>query len=152
MPSINLNKFVALSLPCTRRVATTHIRGGIIKVNEAVVTDPTVMIQENDVVHYNSKILIIAQELVYFLINKPKDIHTDIKKSDQYIGTLVSKKTALPVFPIDTMSSEDLGLILVTNDETVLQKFKEKIARTSSTIEFKLDKNWEENVKAIPYL
>ena len=60
----------------SRREAVELISAGKVKVNGTVVTEPGHKIEEKDEVIYNGKKLFVTKNLVYILLNKPKDYIT----------------------------------------------------------------------------
>ena len=71
--TIRLNRYIANAGVCSRREADTLIAEGKIKVNGKVVTEMGHQVERNDVVSYDGKNL-MAEKLVYLLLNKPKDL------------------------------------------------------------------------------
>ena len=68
-----LNKYIAHSGVCSRRDAVDLIKGGKVKVNNLLITEPGHKISENDVVAVGGKKIHPVKNLVYILLNKPKD-------------------------------------------------------------------------------
>src|SRR6478672_4784241 len=71
-----LNKYIAHSGVCSRRDAVDIIKSGKVKVNNAVVTEPGYKITTGDSVIVNGKKITPVKNLVYILMNKPKDYLT----------------------------------------------------------------------------
>jgi 23S rRNA pseudouridine2605 synthase len=71
-----LNKYIAHSGVCSRRDAVDIIKNGKVKVNGTIVTEPGFKISPSDTVLFNGKKLFPVKDLVYILINKPKDYIT----------------------------------------------------------------------------
>jgi 23S rRNA pseudouridine2605 synthase len=71
-----LNKYIAHSGICSRRDAVDIIKSGKVKVNNAVVSEPGYKISPTDIVSVGGKKITPAKNLVYILINKPKDYIT----------------------------------------------------------------------------
>ena len=68
-----LNKFLAHCGVCSRREAIVLIGKGLVKVNGVFVTEPGYKVQPTDEIYYNTKKLFVTKNLVYILLNKPKD-------------------------------------------------------------------------------
>jgi len=71
-----LNKYIAHSGVCSRRDAVNIIKSGKVKVNNAVVNEPGHKISTGDVVIVSGKKITPVKNLVYILLNKPKDFIT----------------------------------------------------------------------------
>jgi 23S rRNA pseudouridine2605 synthase len=141
--SNKLNKYIAKSGICTRREAVDLIKKGKITVNGKVELQPFIEINPTDVVAYKGQILIPKKELVYFLVNKPKDIscdHTDTLH--RHISELVSKKSSTPVKPIDCLSINDVGLVILTSDDELLTRIQSSNKRATSIFVVTLDKDY----------
>ncbi len=67
-----LNKYIANSGICSRREADDLISAGVISVNGETITELGYKISTGDVVKYNDR-AIRSENLVYILLNKPKD-------------------------------------------------------------------------------
>ena len=68
-----LNKFLAHSGISGRREAADIVKQGKVKVNNIVVTEPGHKVSANDDIRVNGKKIFLAKNLVYILLNKPKD-------------------------------------------------------------------------------
>ncbi|MBC7884967.1 MAG: rRNA pseudouridine synthase [Saprospiraceae bacterium] len=125
IPVLRLNKYIAHCGVCNRRKAIEIIKSGEIKVNEEVETNPFYELKEHDNVSYKGKQIVIEEKKVYLLLNKPKNmplIHsTEMTKPD--VMALIKKKTDVTVFPIDQLLESSAGLMVLTNDTQVLEKF-----------------------------
>ncbi|NBB88620.1 MAG: pseudouridine synthase [Bacteroidetes bacterium] len=121
---MRLNKFVAHCGLCSRRKAADWVKGGKIRVNGVVEKNPAVLIQDSDVVEYNGKQIELEEELVYFLMNKPKNVITT--KSDpqgrKTVMDLVRGKTDARIFPVGRLDRNTTGLLLLTNDGDLAKK------------------------------
>lgn len=71
-----LNKFIAHSGICGRREAAEIVKEGKVKVNNELVTEPGHKVAATDEVRVNGRKIFLAKNLVYILINKPKDYIT----------------------------------------------------------------------------
>ena len=74
--SMPLNKFLAHCGVCSRREAVALISEGKVKINGTIATEPGYKVQPFDDVNYNNKKLFVTKNLVYILLNKPKDYIT----------------------------------------------------------------------------
>lgn len=71
-----LNKFVAWSGVCGRREAADLIKAGKVTVNNQIITEPPFRVSQSDHIKVSGKKLSIQKNLVYILLNKPKDYIT----------------------------------------------------------------------------
>ncbi|HLF45669.1 MAG TPA: S4 domain-containing protein, partial [Chitinophagaceae bacterium] len=71
-----LNKYISHSGISGRREAAEIIKKGIVKVNGKLITEPGHKVSQKDEVMLNGKKIFLAKNLVYILLNKPKDYIT----------------------------------------------------------------------------
>jgi 23S rRNA pseudouridine2605 synthase len=71
-----LNKFIAHAGVTARREAAEIVKKGHVKVNGEVVIEPGHKVSAKDDVRVNGKKIFLAKNLVYILLNKPKDYLT----------------------------------------------------------------------------
>ena len=120
---MRINKFLASSGVASRRKAEEFILDGRVKVNGQVVTDLSTQIAETDVVTINDQQIKTDEELVYFMLNKPKGYVTTMsddrdRKSIQTLTESVDKR----IFPIGRLDYESEGLLFLTNDGDLTYK------------------------------
>ena len=137
-----LNKFMAHCGVCSRREAVELISGGKVKVNGIVVTEPGHKIEEKDEVIYNSKKLFVTKNLVYILLNKPKDYitTTDDPQGRKTVLQLIKQATTERVYPIGRLDRNTSGVLLLTNDGDLTQKLSHPSYEIKKIYEVKLDK------------
>ena len=71
-----LNKFIAHSGLCSRRDAAELVKAGKVKVNGELILEPGHKVSQKDVITASGKKIQRATNLVYILLNKPKDYIT----------------------------------------------------------------------------
>ena len=71
-----LNKFIAHAGICARRDAAEMVKQGLVKVNGELVSAPGHKVSAKDEIKVNGKRAFLAKNLVYILLNKPKDYIT----------------------------------------------------------------------------
>ena len=71
-----LNKFIAHCGICSRRDAAELVKVGKVKVNNETITEPGHKVSAKDEIRVNGKKIFLAKNLVYILLNKPKDYIT----------------------------------------------------------------------------
>jgi len=137
-----LNKFLAHCGVCSRRDAVELISAGKVKVNGAVATEPGYKVQQKDEVFYNGKKLFVTKNLVYILLNKPKDYitTTDDPQGRKTVLQLIKNATAERVYPIGRLDRNTSGVLLLTNDGDLTQKLSHPSYEIKKIYEVKLDK------------
>lgn len=137
-----LNKFLAHCGICSRRDAVALINEGKVKVNGAVATEPGYKVQPVDEVIYNNKKLFVTKNLVYILLNKPKDYitTTDDPQGRKTVLQLIQKATDQRVYPIGRLDRNTSGVLMLTNDGDLTQKLSHPSYEIKKIYEVKLDK------------
>ncbi len=118
-----LNKFIAHTGYCARRNAADLIKTGVVKVNGVVITEPGHKVTALDTVMINNKKVFISKNVVYILLNKPKDYitTTDDPQQRKTVLELVQKATTERVFPVGRLDRNTSGVLLLTNDGELAQ-------------------------------
>jgi 23S rRNA pseudouridine2605 synthase len=119
-----LNKFIAHSGVCSRRDAAELIKTGKIKVNGEVVTEPGRKVTVKDNVTIGAKRIYPVADLVYILLNKPKDYltTTDDPQQRKTVLDLIVGATKDRVYPVGRLDRNTSGVLLLTNDGELAQK------------------------------
>jgi 23S rRNA pseudouridine2605 synthase len=138
-----LNKFLAHCGVCSRRDAIVHIADGTVKVNGDVMKEPGYKVQPTDEIIYNGKKLFVTKNLVYILLNKPKDYitTTDDPQGRKTVLQLIQKATAERVYPVGRLDRNTSGVLLLTNDGDLTNKLSHPSYQIKKIYEVKLDKN-----------
>lgn len=138
-----LNKFLAHCGITSRREAVELISKGLVKVNGKVATEPGYKVQPTDEVIYNNKKLFVTKNLVYILLNKPKDYitTTDDPQGRKTVLQLIQRATDERVYPIGRLDRNTSGVLLLTNDGDLTQKLSHPSYEIKKIYEVKLDKN-----------
>ncbi|MEO6488300.1 MAG: pseudouridine synthase [Ferruginibacter sp.] len=137
-----LNKFLAHCGISSRREAVELISGGKVKVNGSVATEPGYKVQPSDEIIYNNKRLFVTKNLIYILLNKPKDYitTTDDPQGRKTVLQLIQKATDERVYPIGRLDRNTSGVLLLTNDGDLTQKLSHPSYEIKKIYEVKLDK------------
>ena len=137
-----LNKFLAHCGVCSRRDAVAIISEGKVKINGVVATEPGYKVQPADEIIYNNKKLFVTKNLVYILLNKPKDYitTTDDPQGRKTVLELIKKATNERVYPIGRLDRNTSGVLLLTNDGDLTQKLSHPSYEIKKIYEVKLDK------------
>ena len=142
-----LNKFLAHCGICSRRDAIAIIATNTVKVNDTICTEPGYKVQPTDVVEYNGKKLFVTKNLVYILLNKPKDYitTTDDPQGRKTVLELIRQATIERVYPIGRLDRNTSGVLLLTNDGDLTQKLSHPSYEITKIYQVKLDKNLTKN-------
>ena len=137
-----LNKYLAHCGVCSRRDAVELIKGEKVKVNGKIITEPAHKVTDHDTVIFNGKKLFVTKNLVYILLNKPKDYitTTDDPQGRKTVLQLIKNATTERVYPIGRLDRNTSGVLLLTNDGELTQKLSHPSYKISKLYEAKLDK------------
>jgi 23S rRNA pseudouridine2605 synthase len=137
-----LNKFIAYAGVCGRREAAGLVKEGKIKVNHDIVYEPGYKVAAGDKVFFNNKQLHIQNNLVYILLNKPKDYITTAKDTHgrKTVFDLINGATQERVFSVGRLDRNTSGVLLLTNDGELTQKLTHPSFEIRKVYEAKLDK------------
>lgn len=119
-----LNKFIAHAGVAARREAAEMVKKGMVKVNGQPVTEPGHKVSPNDEVRVNGKKIFLAKNLVYILLNKPKDYitTTDDPQGRKTVLDIIARATSERVYPVGRLDRNTSGVLLFTNDGELAQK------------------------------
>lgn len=119
-----LNKFIAHAGIAARREAADLVRKGLVKVNNELVTEPGHKVSAKDEVRVNGKKIFLAKNLVYILLNKPKDYitTTDDPQGRKTVLDIINRATNERVYPVGRLDRNTSGVLLLTNDGELAQK------------------------------
>ena len=119
-----LNKFIAHCGVCSRRDAADLVKQGKVKVNGAVLTEPGHKVTAKDDIRINGKKILLEKNLVYILLNKPKDFITTTEdpQGRKTVLDLIRRATIERVYPVGRLDRNTSGILLLTNDGELSQK------------------------------
>jgi len=111
--SMPLNKYIAHCGVCSRRDAAGLVKEGKIKVNGELITEPGHKVNPDDEVKMQGKKLFLAHNLVYILLNKPKDYITtmDDPQGRKTVLELVKGATNERIYPIGRLDRNTTGVV-----------------------------------------
>ncbi len=137
-----LNKYVAHSGVCSRRDAADLIRQGDIQVNNVVVTEPGTKVSPKDIITIKGKKITPSKNLVYILLNKPKDYITtlDDPEGRKTVLDLIKRATNERVYPVGRLDRNTSGVLLITNDGDLAQTLSHPKNLVKKIYEVRLDK------------
>lgn len=119
-----LNKFIAHAGVAARREAAEMVKKGLVKVNGRLITEPGHKVSSKDDIRVNGKKVFLAKNLVYILLNKPKDYitTTDDPQGRKTVLDLIRQASPERVYPVGRLDRNTSGVLLLTNDGELAQK------------------------------
>ncbi|HEX6428115.1 MAG TPA: pseudouridine synthase [Niastella sp.] len=140
--SMPLNKFIAHAGICSRRDAVEIVKSGKVIVNGAKILEPGHKVTDKDEIKVNGKMLFARRNLVYILLNKPKDFITTTEdpQGRKTVMDIVRNATPERVYPIGRLDRNTTGVLLLTNDGELAQKLSHPSYEIRKIYEVKLDK------------
>ena len=115
---MRLNKYIAETGVCSRRLADAWIEAGRVSVNGAIATLGT-KLNEGDLVCVDGKPVGAKKQALYIALNKPPGV---ICTTEEHIEGNIIAHVGHPerIFPIGRLDRESEGLILLTNDGDIV--------------------------------
>jgi 23S rRNA pseudouridine2605 synthase len=137
-----LNKFIAHAGICSRRDAADMVKAGKVVVNGEKILEPGHKVTDKDDIKVNGKKLHIRRNLVYILLNKPKDFITTTEdpQGRKTVLDIIRNATPERVYPIGRLDRNTTGVLLLTNDGELAQKLSHPSYEVKKIYEVKLDK------------
>jgi 23S rRNA pseudouridine2605 synthase len=119
-----LNKYIAHSGVCSRRDAAELIKAGKVKVNGELILEPGHKVTLKDDVRVGGKKANPVDDMVYILLNKPKDYLTTTEdpQKRKTVLDLIKQATQTRVYPVGRLDRNTSGVLLLTNDGDLAQK------------------------------
>lgn len=140
--NMRLNRFVAHAGVASRRKASELIQAGEVSVNEEVVLEPGFRVKPTDVVKHKGKILRPESEVIYLLLNKPKNVITTVsdEKARKTVMDILPKNLPVRIFPVGRLDRNTTGLLLLTNDGDLALRLTHPKHKMSKVYEATLNK------------
>lgn len=137
-----LNKFIAHSGVCSRRDAAELVKSGKVKVNGQLITEPGFKVHDTDEIKVNGKKVTLQKNMVYILLNKPKDYITTTAdpQGRQTVLQLIQNATNERIYPVGRLDRNTTGVLLLTNDGDLAQKLSHPSYEIKKIYEVRLDK------------
>ncbi len=137
-----LNKFIAHAGICSRRDAAEIVRSGKVFVNGTLITEPGFKVSSKDEIKVNGKQIAVRKNLVYILLNKPKDYitTTDDPQGRKTVLDIIRNATPERVYPIGRLDRNTTGVLLLTNDGELAQKLSHPSYEVKKIYEVTLDR------------
>jgi len=119
-----LNKFIAHAGIAARREAAEMVKKGLVKVNNEIITEPGHKVSSKDDIRVNGKKVFLSKNLVYILLNKPKDYITTTNDPQERktVLDIIGNATRERVYPVGRLDRNTSGVLLLTNDGELAQK------------------------------
>lgn len=120
---LRLNRYLANSGLGSRREADAFITEGHVTVNGTVIKELGVKVNPGDEVRFKGR-LVVPEQLVYLVMNKPKDCITtsDDPEGRRTVLDLLDEDISERVFPVGRLDRNTTGVLLLTNDGDLAQK------------------------------
>ena len=140
-----LNKFISHAGICSRREAAELVKEGKVKVNNEVIIEPGFKVTENDKISVNHRQVHLKKNLVYILLNKPKDYITTVRdpQGRKTIFELTKNASDERIFPVGRLDRNTTGVLLLTNDGELTQKLTHPSFGVKKVYEVRLDRPLE---------
>lgn len=137
-----LNKFIAHAGVCGRREAAELVKDGKVTVNGDKVFEPGYKVSQTDKIVVKGKVVFLQKNLVYLLLNKPKDFITTANdpQGRKTVLDLVKGATPERVYPVGRLDRNTTGVLLLTNDGELAQKLTHPSFEVKKIYEVTLDK------------
>lgn len=152
-----LNKYLAHSGVCGRREAAEVVKTGKVTVNGQQVKEPGHKVTVKDDIRVGGKRIHITKDLVYILLNKPKDYltTTDDPQKRKTVLDLITHATKERVYPVGRLDRNTSGVLLLTNDGELAQKLTHPSNEIKKVYAVTLDKpltkaHFDEILKGVP--
>jgi 23S rRNA pseudouridine2605 synthase len=116
-----------------------------VKVNGVIITEPGHKVTDKDEVKFNGKRIYVQKELVYILLNKPKDYITTSEdpQGRKTIMDLMKGVTTQRIYPVGRLDRNTTGVLLLTNDGELTQKLSHPSYQVKKVYEVTLDRPLE---------
>ncbi len=135
--AVRLQKYLAQCGIASRRKAEQLIAEGLISVDGKVVTEMGVNITPGiNLVSFAGKPVKVKEELVYYLLNKPKGYVTTLSDPQgRPIVTSLIKERGARLFPVGRLDLDTEGALIMTNDGQLAQRIQHPSNETNKTYE-----------------
>jgi 23S rRNA pseudouridine2605 synthase len=113
-----------------------------VKVNGKVILEPGFKVNPSDEVKANGKLVVRKKNLVYILLNKPKDYITTSEddKGRKTVLDIVKNATTERIYPVGRLDRNTTGVLLLTNDGELAQYLTHPKFEVKKIYEVRLDK------------
>lgn len=142
--AIRLQKYLAQCGVASRRKAEEYIAAGRVAVDGCVTTEMGIrIIPGKSKITFDGKQIAHKEQLVYYLLNKPKGYVTTLSDPQgRPIVTSLIKNSNARLFPVGRLDLDTEGALILTNDGELAQKIQHP--------SFDIDKTYQALVKGHP--
>lgn len=142
-----LNKYIAHCGIAARRDAALLVKDGKVEVNGKIIVEPGFKVTTNDKIKINGKQVFLEKNLVYILLNKPKDYITTVEdpQNRKTVMHLIQHATKERVYPVGRLDRNTTGVLLLTNDGELAQKLTHPKHGVKKIYHVELDKPLTKN-------
>ena len=111
-------------------------------VNGQVIYEMGYRVQITDEVHFEGKPIKAVQNLIYILLNKPRNVITTLKdeKGRRTVADLIQDKIKERIYPVGRLDRNTTGLLIMTNDGLLAQKLSHPSYEVIKVYKATLDK------------
>jgi len=140
MPPERLQKILAAAGFASRRKAEEMIAAGRVTVNGRLITEPGTKADASiDTICVDGQALQAAQQLLYFMLNKPKGYVTTVSDPEgrpTVMQLLANRPERL--YPVGRLDYASEGLLLMTNDGALAQQLTKAASHIPKTYRVKI--------------
>jgi 23S rRNA pseudouridine2605 synthase len=142
MSEMRLNKFLAHCGIASRRAADEFILQGHVQVNGKVVQEMGHKVGPDDEVRFKGKVIKPVLNLVYYLMNKPKNVMctSNDEKGRRTVIDLLKADVKERIYPVGRLDRNTTGLLLLTNDGELTKKLTHPSHKVPKVYHVTLDK------------
>lgn len=115
-----LQKILSARGIASRRKAEEYITAGLVMVNGKVATLGQKADPEVDIIEVSGKVMQARQEMLYYLMHKPRGIITEnvsrIGSEEKTVLNLIPPALRGKIYPVGRLDKDSEGLLILTND------------------------------------
>lgn len=139
---MRLNKYIAHCGIASRRKTAEFVKQGLVTVNGELIDHPAYVVQEGDVVTFKGKVIVPEENMVYILLNKPKNTITSLsdEKGRKTVMDIFKNKYKERIYPVGRLDYLTTGLLLLTNDGDLTKKLSHPSHKVPKVYAATLDK------------
>ncbi|HRP01317.1 MAG TPA: pseudouridine synthase [Candidatus Kapabacteria bacterium] len=138
---VRLNKFLADSGVASRRASDELIESGAVKINGKVVVELGTKVTKSDFITVNGDPIKEKKNLIYILLNKPKNVITTTSDEKGRKTVLDIVRKHVRIFPVGRLDRNTTGALILTNDGDLAHRLTHPSYQIERIYNVKLDKN-----------
>ena len=140
---MRLNKYLAHCGIASRRAVDVLIMQGHATVNGVIVQEMGHKVKDTDVIAFKGKVIRPVDKLVYFLLNKPRNViaTSSDERGRKTVMDIMAEKIPERIYPVGRLDRNTSGLILLTNDGDLTKKLSHPSHKVPKVYLVTLDKN-----------